>query len=175
MQKAYRAGARGKYSKLSNQALTLGSQRLRMEGGLGSCGVSPWPDDDECSDRQNPFPPLRGVNKFCQQQIPLQSSNKMMISDPVIQSAGMDGAMSQQQSGGVMQGRPRNFPTDPSACKHFVIVWPQYLEHSYTLAQGRRLPKESLEGCMYFLCSFTHALLSLLLRTSFFLSPHNIH
>ena len=63
VQKAYRAGARGKYSKLSNQALTLGSQRLRMEGGLGSCGVSPWPDDDECSDRQNlTFPPLRGVN-----------------------------------------------------------------------------------------------------------------
>ena len=35
LQKAYRAGARGKYSKLSNQALTLGSQRLRKECGPG--------------------------------------------------------------------------------------------------------------------------------------------
>ncbi len=68
-----------------------------------------------------------------------------MISDPVIQAAGVEDSLGQQ----MMQGRPRNFPKDPSACKHFVIVWPQYLEHSLTLAQGRRLPKELLEGCAY--------------------------
>lgn len=63
----------------------------------------------------------------------------------------------------MMQGRPRNFPKDPSACKHFVIVWPQYLEHSLTLAQGRRLPKELLEGCAY-LSLYPYKYFSLSLR-----------
>jgi signal recognition particle subunit SEC65 len=34
-----------------------------------------------------------------------------------------------------------------AACKHFVCIYPAYLEEGNTVAQGRRLPKRQLAGC----------------------------
>ena len=36
---------------------------------------------------------------------------------------------------------------DPASIKHWIAVYPRYLEEGLTLRQGRRLPKSQVAGC----------------------------
>ena len=68
--------------------------------------------------------------------------------EPVIQSADAVSYTGIESRAGV--SRTFKFPSDPSACNHFIGLWPEYFEQSLSVSNGRRLSKEKLEGCEYF-------------------------
>lgn len=58
------------------------------------------------------------------------------------------GMMPGGPGGPPMQGGPQRIAIPPEAIKHFVMVYPAYLDETLTVAQGRRLPKRHLAGCV---------------------------